>query len=310
MIEHTKEIRRVYMVSSAVFSAASCVYGWAAPLGAALGLAVNLTEDEKKSNKEEFEKAIDCALDRTYKSITSDTKRKILEELCQIEVEPDNLNDLIKKTETYQIQYCTDADIKEILSIFEIFFRDEISKRPYLSNLYVLSTGFVTLEKLKQINDIIVNGEKKLDKIEEEVSSITKIVKDAEKICVGCLNSTAFIIISMAIFLGIGIFSNHLYDRMLVMIVPMCYAISDFLIFFLRKRQDIFKPIFGKFKIVDEILYKIIEKFIIPIILTVSCFWITIFAIDMIDYNFLFLTRALIIGKFVSLMIKYIMFRD
>lgn len=310
MIEHPKEIRRIYMASSAVFSAASCVYGWAAPLGAALGLAVNLTEDDKESNKEEFEKAVDCALNRTYNSIASDTKRKILEELRQIEVEPDNLKELIQKTETYQVKYCTEADTKEILDIFEMFFRDEISKRPYLSNLYVLSTGFVTIEKLKQINNIIVDDEKTLDKIENEVSGIIKMIKDAEKICVSCINSIAFIMISMAVFLGINIFSKYSYDRIVVLIVPICYATSDFLMFFLGKRQDIRIPILEKFNFIDVVYYRIIVKFIMPIILTTSCFWIIIFAIDMIDNNFLFSTVALILGKTVCLMLKNFMFRD
>ncbi|MEH2943452.1 hypothetical protein VSQ32_11405 [Lachnospiraceae bacterium KK002] len=49
MIEHPKQLRKIYMVSSAVFSAASGAYGWLAPFGAALGLAVNLTEDSKES---------------------------------------------------------------------------------------------------------------------------------------------------------------------------------------------------------------------------------------------------------------------
>lgn len=51
MVEHPKVFRRIYMVSSAVFSAASGVYGWAAPLGAALGLAANLTEDITSAKK-------------------------------------------------------------------------------------------------------------------------------------------------------------------------------------------------------------------------------------------------------------------
>ena len=48
MKKQPKNIRRICMVSSAAFSAASGIYGWAAPIGAALGLAVNMTESEKR----------------------------------------------------------------------------------------------------------------------------------------------------------------------------------------------------------------------------------------------------------------------
>lgn len=309
MIKHPKNFRRIYMVSSAVFSATSCVFGWATPLGAALGLAVNLTEDYEEIG-EQLEEAVNCALQRTYESVTSDTKKKILDDLFEMEVMPDNLSELIKKTETYQTRYCTETDVKEILNIFELFFRDEIAKRHHLSNLYVLSTGSVTIEKLKQINDIIVNDEKKLDDIVKEVSGFSKVIKNAEKICINCLNSIAFIMISMAIFLGIAIFSKHHYDRMVVLIAFICYTISDFLIFFLRKRQDILIPIYEKLKKIDKVCYKITGEVIIPAILTVSCFWIIIFATDIIDNNFGLTTCALIIGKIISLLLENIMFRN
>ena len=84
MIEHPKKLRKIYMVSSAVFSAASGAYGWLAPFGAALGLAVNITEDSKESNIEEFDDAVETALERTRESISSSAKHKILEELCEI----------------------------------------------------------------------------------------------------------------------------------------------------------------------------------------------------------------------------------
>ena len=92
MFEHPKQLRKIYMVSSAVFSAASGAYGWLAPFGAALGLAVNLTEDSKESNIEEFEKAVETTLERTKERMSSDAKQKILDELCEMEVDPDSLS--------------------------------------------------------------------------------------------------------------------------------------------------------------------------------------------------------------------------
>jgi len=139
MIEQPEHIRIICMVSSAVFSAASCVYGWAAPLGAMLGLAVNLTEGDRSDNIKDFSHAVEAAIKRTKQSITSDSKQSIFEELCQFEIKPDTLKELIEKTEAYQRHYCTELDIKEIINVFEMYFRDEIAKSPHLSNLYILS---------------------------------------------------------------------------------------------------------------------------------------------------------------------------
>ncbi len=309
MIEHPKKLRKIYMVSSAVFSAASGAYGWLAPFGAALGLAVNITEDSKESNIEEFDDAVETALERTRESISSSAKHKILEELCEMEVEPDSLSELIKKTEAYQSHYCTESDVKEILNMFEMFFRDEISKRPHLSNLYVLSTGFVTLEKLKLMNDILIQDDKKLDDIHNEVSGINKKIIEVQKICVRCLNSIAFILIAMAVFLGTGIFLLHTYDRMMITIAPICYGVSEFLVFFLSREGYIFmsmrEGIVRKYYLkIGEKVWKIVVTLIVPIILTVSCFWIIYFAIDIREENILVSTIGLAGGNIVSTLLK------
>lgn len=309
MFERPKQLRRIYMVSSAVFSAASGVYGWLAPFGAALGLAVDLTEDSKASNIKEFNDAVEIALVRTRERMSSDTKFKILDELCQTEVEPDSLSELIKKTEAYQTRYCTRLDVKEILSVFEMFFRDEISKRPHLSNLYILSAGFVTLEKLELINGILTQSDTKFDDIYDEVLGINKTIIEMQKICVRCLNSVAFILIAMAVFLGTGIFLLHTYNRMMITIAPICYGVSEFLVFFLSKEGYVFmsmrEGIEGKyyFKIVQN-AWKIVVTFIVPIILTVSCYWIIYCAIDIREENLLVSTIGLAAGNIVSTLLK------
>lgn len=299
MIEHPKELRKIYMVSSAVFSAAAGAYGWLAPFGAALGLAVNLTEDSKESNIKEFDDVVETALERTRDNLSSSAKHKILNELCEMEVEPDSLSELIKKTEAYQIYYCTESDVKEILNMFEMFFRDEISKRPHLSNLYILSTGFVTLEKLELMNDILTKDDKKLDNIQNEVSNINKKIAKAQNICVRCLNSFAFILIAMAVFLGTGILLSHTYDRTMIIIAPICYGISEFLFFFLCREGYIFMSMHDRIitnnhmNIGEKACKRIITCFV-PIILTVSCFWIIYYAIDLKEENLLISTIALV----------------
>ena len=305
-----KNIRRICMVSSVAFSVASGIYGWAAPIGAALGLAVDLTESEKRDNQIEFEEAVDSALEKTQDSMYCESKKEILRELCQIEVKLDSLTEIIKNTETYRIQYCTEADAKEIVEVFEIHFRDEIAQRNTLSNLYILSTGLMTLEKLKKINDILYANEEKLDKINGEVSQIAKTIASAKDICKKCFNSIAFILVGMAVFLGIGIFAYPSCDRDLVFIVPLCYGITDFLTWFLVMEQSITKSIqevaMEKWHLSFSRKIKMnITRFLVPMLMTISCFWMILLATDLgRDIKILELTIGVLLGNFVSIGLK------
>lgn len=315
MAKRPKQFRRICMVSSAVFNAASGVYGWMALLGAALGLAVDLTE-YNKSNIDEFNSAVDDALELTRKTSSSNTKRKILDELYEMEVEPDTLGELIKKTDAYRTQYCKEAEVKEINNVFESFFRDEISKRPQLSNLFILSTGFATLEKLKSINDILIKDEEKLDNIQNEVVETNKVLAEIKNSFLECVNSISFILVAMAVFLGINIFTGYAYDRMMIEIAPICYGISEFFVFFLKKngfitlshsmtdRWGIRGRIEEIYRKINNVYLKIITEFVIPISITVACFWIILLSIRIDKEILLFATFSLICGNVVSIWLK------
>ncbi len=313
MKKQPKNIRRICMVSSAAFSAASGIYGWAASIGAALGLAVNMTESEKRDNQIEFEEAVDRALEKTKEAMYSDSKKEILKELCQLEIEIDSLTEIIKNTETYRMQYCTEADAKEIVEIFEMYFREEIAQRDTLSNLYILSTGLMTLEKLKKINDILYANEEKLDMINGEVSKIAKTIDDAKNICIKCFNSIAFILVGMAVFLGIGIFAYPSCDRDLVFIVPICYGITDFLTWFLTMEQSITKSIqevaAEKWHLnISRKIKMSITIFLVPMLMTISCFWIILLVTDIgRDIKILGPTIGVLLGNFVSIGLKSLM---
>ncbi|MBD5145459.1 MAG: hypothetical protein HDT21_06045 [Ruminococcus sp.] len=316
MLKQPKEIRRIYMVSSAAFSTASCVYGWAAPLGAMLGLVVNLTEDSKNDNIKDFSNAVETALERTKRSMSSESKQRILEELCEIEIEPDTLRELIKETESYRKYYCTENDAQEIINVFEMHFREEIAKSPQLSNLYILSTGVVTLDKLKIIVDGLEESNKKLDEIQSEVSGIRKMLEKAKIVCIECLNSIAFILVSMSVFAGFCIFSDYPYDKTLVLIAPFCYGISDFLIFFLNKKMCINKEMrinllnrnitIPYFSAKYNKIWRIIVSPMISIVLTVSCFWLMILVLNINRDISFFPTYGLIVGNVISIIFKNI----
>ena len=82
------------MVSSAALSMVSVAWIPATIPSAVLGLVVNLTEDEKKL---EFNSAVEAAIKRTREQMTSPSKQAILDELDQLEIEPNSLGELIKK---------------------------------------------------------------------------------------------------------------------------------------------------------------------------------------------------------------------
>ncbi|MDE5802329.1 MAG: hypothetical protein K2I22_05355 [Lachnospiraceae bacterium] len=319
--EQPKEIRRICMVSSAVFSAASCIYGWTAPIGAALGLAASLTEDIKIENKEEFSKVVERALQRTKTSLHFDYKKAILDELCTMEIEPDTLSELIKRTETYQKTYCTQKDIKEIISVFEMNFRDEIANNSHLSNLYILSSGFMTLEKLELINSILIKDEEKIDKIHVEVSGINKMLIDIENGFNEFINGLSFVLIAMAVFLGINIFTEYTYDQMMIGTALACYGISEFLVYFLNKSGYVMSlhcmvdrihithrkqgmHVINRIHKVYNVCCNIITIFIIPILITVACFLIIFLNMGIDKGILLSASLNLICGNSVSILIK------
>lgn len=311
MKEQLKEIRIIYMVSSAVFSAASVALEWMAPIGAALGLAVNLTEDKKGTCKEELKEAVEEALLRTKEAFKcSDSKIEIINELMQREIDINNLGELIKKTETYQVKYCSDKDAKEIISRFEFFFTEEVAKRPVISNIYILTNGRITLEKLKQIYDIIVKDSKKLDEIKEDVSGISKMIVDAKELFIDLINSVTFIMIAMAVFLAMSILTKASYETGVILIVAICYGVSDFLVFSLKKRQDTFIPLIKKFEKFDKVVYISLIKCLLPIIITVSCFLIVYFATDLKNINLPCTLFGLAMGNVISIVLQIMIYRN
>lgn len=321
-MEQPKELRRIYMASSALFSMAACTYGWLAPIGIVFGLVADMTEDKKDSNAKQLEDAVEKALERTRKSTVTDSQRSILDELSKIDAEPESLNKRIKKTEAYQTKYCTESDVKQIVKMFEQSFIDEISQSPSLSSLYVISTNIATLEKIKQINDILIKDDKKLDSIQNDVSAIKNTSTRMWDILVRFLNSVAFILIAMAIFLGIDIFSPFSYDKEVIKIAPICYAVSEFFIFFLSEQGYIFKSIFGEMKgeyyksnsknlkKLKDNYWKAFTSFIIPAFIALSCFWIINYAADIVEYNLIITSFGLATGSIISRLLKETQFEQ
>lgn len=279
-----------------------------------MDLAVGLTEDLSKEYdfEEKLDKAVKHALDTTEAQMTSISKRKILEELSEMEIRPDSLGELIKRTETFQTSYCTQKDAKEIIFAFERNFRKSVAQSPPLASLFTLSYGTVTLEKLKSINEILTADDKKLDKIKQQVSEVRGWQVAVREFVQGFINSIAFILVAMAVFLGMGIICAHTFDRSMLIIAPACYGASEFLSFFLDKKSYLSNPIHRTTERKDREGMKrvrkvILEKFdaiIITLLLAISCFWIVILATEVQNVDLPFLTLSLALGSITSQLLK------
>lgn len=205
MVSHDKhEFKKICLISSAAFSAASCIYGWTAPIAAALGLVAGWDSDCDKSLKQDLDFAIEKALTKTRNSLSADSHIRIVEELSEYAVDPGNLTELILKTETYRKKYCTQKDINLIIQTFEQHFREEIFYSTTLSRQFALSVGVVTLEKLKEINAVLVRQDTKLDHIKHNVAEVNHNAEKILFVLEVAINKFAFILIAMAGCLILG----------------------------------------------------------------------------------------------------------
>ncbi len=283
MFNHPKEFKRVCIVSSVAFSILSCFCKWITPIEKILDLAIDLTEKEMQTARSQFDEAVEYAIKMTYyNDKISNTQRQILEELSLEEIESYDFREAIKRTETYRIMYCTNADANEILSIFEKFLLKQVIKKPLLNKLYVMNAQCITLKKLEQINDLLLGYGEDLNQVKNDIFNLTKRAIEGKRIYLNCFNSIVYTMVAMLIFLSLGIITSHHYSGLIVLSAIISCIISDFLMVFVR----------------------IDENILIAVVLTISCFWILIWSIDMGNTYFIFTTISLIIGKCASLLLK------
>lgn len=239
----SNKVQLICMTSSIAFSMASVVYGWLAPISTLLGFMPDsvLPYIDNKNIKKQLDDAINKALSETEKNMPSESKKKIIQELRNTNAQPDNFNMLIEKTEEYQKQYYTNKDKQEIIKAFDVNLRNEILHNDTLSHLYILSSGFATLEKLKQINEINIATDKKIDEIKEDIKDIKKNIGSMSKIFICCANEITFILIAVAVFFGFGkIFHCFFNEHMSIVVPVVCFALSDVLNNCMNKKEHFF----------------------------------------------------------------------
>lgn len=171
-----KTIPKILMVSSAAFGVFSAVNQYLVIPSAVFGLAYNAindtssSKDRQKVLNEELIDATRRALCATRSEIMdqdshSESQIDILNELMEGVVQPQNLKELIKKTESYQQKYCTIKDADDIISSFENHFRVELVKNDLLSRYYTLTCDVFTADKIQIIGTMLEGDSKTLSQM-------------------------------------------------------------------------------------------------------------------------------------------------
>lgn len=120
--EQGNTIPKVLMVSSAAFGIFSAINPYMAIPCAVAGLGANLLNEQtatKTNAPERLNKQLIVATRKALNATRHDIENskngspsqlKIIDELSEEESQPQNLKDLIKKTESFQQYYCTEKD--------------------------------------------------------------------------------------------------------------------------------------------------------------------------------------------------------
>lgn len=246
-----KGIRKICLVASTLFNLSAVVYNWTAPIGAALGCVVMWTDGVGGTLARELDETIDEAFELAIQRTMSQSQRKILEELAGSTISIENLNDLIRQTEAYQDQYCTPLDSKEIISTFEACFKDCVLRRPELSRYYLLSMNDITLKQLKKINDTVNEDHENIAAIRQDTTALRKTISKATALLSECTREIAFALMSMAIFLLVGVFSKDGFTLQWIVSALISYAISNLLTHMLDKTESFYKRVNVTFLFID-----------------------------------------------------------
>ena len=219
--------KKICLVSSTAFSAATCVWPWAAPIGALLGLVASVSQEHRPDIEAEFNRAINAALLKTRQELTSENSIEILDKLSEAISRPDNLEELIKITGECR-EDCTNRDIKPIIDSFDVHFRAEVSKCEILSHYYTLVAGAVTFESIKRVMDALDKQSERLSLIEKGVNNNNSILRRALALLSMVSRECGFALIAVA---GCLLFALHIgiHAPLFFIQIMFCYLFSSLL---------------------------------------------------------------------------------
>lgn len=313
------KVRKISLVSSAIFNITACVFHWMTPLGIVLGCVSDLAEiygNDEISNEEALELLIKEALDKTMNDITISSHKKIIEELYTEKIVFDSIEDIIKKTESYQAEYCTNIDAQAIIVMFEKNFFECLSHYDALSKWYMLTMGRSMLDELKNICLLISNQEKKLDDINNTVNETKSLLEKIISIYSKISQEIAYILVSMSIFLGFGLFRTNGFPNSWISAAIVCFSLSSYFSYHLSEGGSIYKSIYDiwfhgdtdkqfQTKNYFSRFMKLLRTFLLPLMINIACFLVYICAID--DRNIIALPQAicaLTLGSITSILLR------
>ena len=179
---------RICFLAKGALDLAFNIYEWANPATNLLGAAVipALAEDAIEfldtfepdtTLEQQYFTAVENSLARveTY-FINQHGKRKLIQELASEVDIMDPLNadikEIIQHAETFQTQYMTSIDVKDILQCFDKVFAEEVAKQDKLSHYYTYTGTRDTLDLLKRIQILQDADSKQLENIYHYVNGI------------------------------------------------------------------------------------------------------------------------------------------
>ena len=262
------DLKKICLVSGAAVTAVSGVYGYAAPIAAALGLGANYFGEDfssQKDLKKSFDRAVSNAVAEAKNHLNS-SQCKLLDELNVSVDEPDevaNLNGLVKRTEAYITQYFTISEVDEVVKTFDVFFRKHVAQDELLSRWYNVNANVLTLKQLESIDMIIKEGKDlsnrqfeniekiikegnadlkmvsdNTDKIKKSVSGVEKLITELGYMLSFALISLFGFSLSSMIFSGIKVSSKieEIATSIDSLLVFACYFISFVLLYLCTKK--------------------------------------------------------------------------
>ena len=310
-LELDKKIRKVFMASESVFSLAAITYGWMAPLGTLFGVINDLTIDKPDSLRQEMDEAALEALEMICKTTSSDSYKRIAEELKVVVPNPDSIEEFIEQTQTFQTEYNTNNDKLAIIKMFDANFAVTASKKEHLSHFYLLTTGVITGNQVYKIYSLLQDDDKKLDHIQADVSEIKGVGHRIKEFITISMNGLINVLVSMAVFLLVSFAIFPYRSKDMVSVAFWSYAISETLMFFWREERYMQMMKRGKmvgllestnmyFRKWDKVLH-----YILPVILTISSFWLIYGTGDRMDIETtVALSGVLALGAIISILLK------
>lgn len=195
-------LQKICFLSKSALNLAVNIYGWLNPAENLLGAAIipplsDLTEDVLNNWN------VDLTLEGQYFTAVADSlarveahysnkhgKRKLIRELAEGIDTTDafemDLEDVIRHTETYQEQYMTSVDVRDIVDCFDQVFSQEVPNHPQLSRYFTYRSNQDIISILKKAHILLSATDEQLKDIYSYVQDIkddtTQIRTDVQKV--------------------------------------------------------------------------------------------------------------------------------